>query len=50
MIVSYDRDDDRRRMIVTVTGPYDLDSALNMVDHIAADDAWSYGILYDTRD
>lgn len=50
MIVSYNRDDARRRLIVTVTGPYDLDSALTMVDHIAADDAWSYGILYDTRE
>jgi len=48
--VTYDRDDNLRRMVITVTGAFDQAAALEMVAHLAADDAWSYALLYDTRE
>jgi hypothetical protein len=50
VIVTYDRDDERRRMVITVAGAFDLAATLAMVAHVAADAAWSYAILYDTRE
>ena len=50
MTVTYDRDDDKRRIVVKVAGPFDLAAALAIVAHLAADDSWSVGILYDTHD
>ena len=50
MTVTYDRDDDRRRIVVKVAGPFDLAAALAIVAHLAADAGWAYGILYDTHD
>ena len=50
MTVTYDRDDVKRRVIVTLAGPFDLAATLAIVAYLAADDSWSYGILYDTHD
>ena len=47
MTVTYDRDDDKRRIIIRISGPFDLAAALDMVAHLALD-GWSYSILYDT--
>ena len=50
MTVTYDRDDDKRRLIIRLAGPFELSAALTLVAHIAADTAWSYRILYDTHE
>ena len=47
--ITYDRDDAHRQMTIRLSGAFDLVSALAMVASLAADDAWSYKILYDTQ-
>jgi hypothetical protein len=46
---SYQRDDARRRIVVTVEGNVSAAEALAVVSRQLADGAWSYGILYDAR-
>jgi hypothetical protein len=49
--VTYDRDDDKRRIVIKIAGPFDLSATLAIVAHLAADASrWSYGILYDAHD
>jgi hypothetical protein len=41
------RDDVRRRLTVTVSGPLTIDVVFSIVDHQAADGTWAYGVLHD---
>ena len=45
--VTYDRDDAQRRIIIKLAGAFELPATLALVDRLAADGAWSYGLLYD---
>jgi hypothetical protein len=49
MPIEYARDDDRRLILATSHGVVTLADAIAVVDGQAADGAWSYGVLYDTR-
>jgi hypothetical protein len=49
MPLHYERDDRKRRVVVTSVGPVTLAEALAIIDRQAAEGAWSYGVLYDTR-
>jgi hypothetical protein len=49
MPIHYERDDGKRRIVVTSAGAVTLDDALAIIDRQAAEGAWSYGVLYDAR-
>jgi hypothetical protein len=49
MPLHYTRDDSKRRIVVTSVGPVTLADALAIINRQAAEGAWSYGVLYDTR-
>jgi hypothetical protein len=49
MPLDYRRDDGKRRITVTSTGPVTLAEALAIIDRQATDGAWSYSVLYDLR-
>jgi hypothetical protein len=46
---AYQRDDQRWLITVTVTEPYSIDDILGVIDRQAAEDTWSYAMLYDLR-
>jgi hypothetical protein len=50
MPIEYQRDDERRRITVTVKGRVTTKEVLAIVARQAADKAWSYGTLYDSRE
>jgi hypothetical protein len=49
MSIHYERDDARRRVVVTIQGTVEPDDALAIIERQRVDDAWSYGLLYDLR-
>ena len=49
MPITYARDDERRRIIVTTIGIVGLDDLLAVVDRQASEGTWHYGMLYDSR-
>ena len=49
MPIRYERDDARRRVVVTMQGPFVLADFLEVIERQRRDDAWTYGILYDLR-
>jgi hypothetical protein len=49
MPISYERDDTRRRVVITVQGPFLVDDALAIMARQRAEHTWPYGILYDLR-
>ena len=49
MPVTYERDDERRLIIVTVTEPHSSDDAVREIEQFASDDTRDYAILYDER-
>jgi hypothetical protein len=49
MPIRYERDDARRRVVVTVHGTIEPDDAFAVIEQQRLDDAWSYGLLYDLR-
>ena len=49
MPIRYERDDTRRRVVVTIQGPFALADFLEVIERQHRDDAWTYGILYDLR-
>ena len=49
MDVHYERDDARRRVVVTLRGGYDASAILALLERHRAEDDWSYGRLYDVR-
>ena len=49
MPITYERDDQLRRIVVTTIGIVGLDDMLAVVDRQANEGTWQYGILYDSR-
>jgi hypothetical protein len=49
MPITYERDDRRRLITVTVTEPYSLDDIRGVIDRQASEDTWRYAMLYDLR-
>ena len=49
MPLHYERDDRRRRIVVTTTGIVTLSDVLAIVDRQAGEGAWPYGVLHDAR-
>jgi hypothetical protein len=49
MPIQYERDDRKRRIVVTSAGAVTLADALSVIDRQAAESAWTYSVLYDTR-
>ena len=50
MPMTYERDDQRRLITVTMTDPYALDEILSAIDRQMAEDTWTYAVLSDLRD
>src|ERR1700687_6053588 len=46
---TYVRDEVRRRVTVTVSGPLTMEVVLVIVDRQAIDGTWTYGVLHDLR-
>ena len=46
MPIVYDRDEKRRLITVTVTEPYGVADVLAVIDRQAAEEAWTYAMLY----
>jgi hypothetical protein len=49
MQIRYERDDTRRRVMVTFQGGYEADEILALFERHRVEDDWSYGRLYDAR-
>jgi hypothetical protein len=49
MPIHYERDDERHRIVAVSIGTVTLEEALAVIDRQLAEDAWSYGVLYDVR-
>jgi hypothetical protein len=49
MPITYERDNARRRIVVTTIGIVGLDDILAVVDRQAGEGTWQYGMLYDSR-
>ena|ERR1700687_6091714 len=49
MPIHYERDDVRRRVVVTVQGPFAVADFLAVMERQRADGAWTYGMLSDLR-
>src|SRR6202049_1723270 len=49
MPIRYERDDTRRRVVVTVQGPFAVADFLAVMERQRADGAWAYGMLSDLR-
>ena len=49
MPITYERDDERRRIIVTTIGIVGIDDLLAVMDRQAGEGTWQYGMLYDSR-
>jgi hypothetical protein len=45
----YERDDVRRLVVVTVTGPFQGADVFDLFARQRGDGTWPYGLLYDTR-
>ena len=50
MSYAYLRDDVRRRLTLTFTGPLDVAEIVASMDRQAADGLWAYAVLVDARD
>ena len=46
MPITYERDDDRRRIVVTVVGTVTLQEFLGILECQATEGTWRYGLLY----
>jgi RecJ-like exonuclease len=49
MPITYQRDDARRRIDVTLAGTVTVEDLLGIVDRQAAEQTWHYGLCYDAR-
>jgi hypothetical protein len=50
MPITYQRDDQRRLITVTVNGPWSADDISGVIDRQAEEDTWEYALLYDLRE
>ena len=49
MPIAYQRNDQRRLIIVKVTEPCSVDDISSVIDRQAGEDTWEYALLYDLR-
>jgi hypothetical protein len=49
MPITYERDDERRRIVVTTIGIVGIADLLAVIDRQGIEGTWQYGILYDSR-
>jgi hypothetical protein len=49
MPIQYERDDVRRRVVITFPGVYHAADAVAAIERHHAEGVWSYGVLYDLR-
>jgi len=49
MPITYERDDERRRITVTTVGTVAYEDVMAVVDRQASEGTWHYGMLYDSR-
>ena len=49
MAFLYERDDVNRRVLVTVSGPFQAGEVMTILDRQREDGTWTYGTLLDTR-
>jgi hypothetical protein len=49
MPMEYERDDVRRRIVITFQGAFQAADVLAVMARYRAEDTWSYGLLWDTR-
>src|ERR1700738_1037054 len=49
MPVRYERDDTRRRVVVTVHGAFQASDMLTVIERQRAENTWNYGTLFDLR-
>jgi hypothetical protein len=49
MPITYERDDARRRIVVTTVGLVTVEEMLAVIDRQAHEGTWRYGMLYDSR-
>jgi hypothetical protein len=49
MPIHYERDDRRRRILALSIGQVTFEESIAVIDRQAAEGAWSYEVLYDTR-
>jgi hypothetical protein len=49
MPISYERDNHRRLITVTVTDPYTQHDVLTVIDRQAAEGTWEYAVLYNLQ-
>jgi hypothetical protein len=49
MAVHYERDDARRRVVVTVRGAFQASDMLTVIERQRAENIWNYGTLFDLR-
>jgi hypothetical protein len=47
--IRYERDDSRRRAVITITGLFNESEVRACVEQHRAEGAWTYGVLYDLR-
>jgi hypothetical protein len=50
MPIRYERNDSRRRMIVTMKGAFQTDDVLAIMARQRVENTWTYGILFDLRE
>jgi hypothetical protein len=49
MPIRYERNDSRRRMVVTMKGAFQTDDVLAIMARQRVENTWTYGVLYDLR-
>ncbi len=49
MPIGYERNDSRRRLVVTMKGAFQTDDVLAITARQRGENTWTYGILYDLR-
>ena len=50
MPFQYERDDNRRRIIIRITGSFAMADIFGVVDRHHAEEVWGYAMLYDLTD
>jgi hypothetical protein len=50
MPIRYERNDSRRRMVVTMKGAFQTDDVLAIMARQRVEKTWTYGILFDLRE
>src|SRR3954463_16819239 len=49
MPIRYERDNERRRALIAITGAFDATELLDCLERHRAEGGWTFGILYDLR-